>query len=69
MQIRSFTKHPEVGGESKVGCDDVENLAPDGITGPDRAVEEDKVVPEEPRDITENQGEHKVLVHGDTATC
>jgi hypothetical protein len=49
MQIRSLAQHPEVGGESKVGCDDVENLAPDGITGHDRAVEEDKVVPEEPR--------------------
>ena len=68
MQVRSLTQHPEVGGESKVGCDDVENLAPDGITGPDRAVEEDKVVLEEPEDITENQGEHGVLVHGDTTT-
>jgi hypothetical protein len=46
----------------------VENLAPDGIAGPDRTVEEDKVVPQEPRDVTENQGEHEVLVHGHTAT-
>ena len=67
MKVQSFTQHPEVGGEGEVGGDDMENLAPENIAGPDRA-EQDKLIPEEPRDVAEDQGEHEVLVHGYAAT-
>ena len=49
MKIHSFTEHPEVGGESEVGGDDMEDPAPDTVAEPHFTVMENKEVPEDPR--------------------
>ena len=46
----------------------MEKFAPDNIVGPNWAIEEDKVVPEDPGDVAEHQREDEVLVHGHTTT-
>ena len=53
LKVSSLTEHPEVGGESEVGGDDVENPAPDAIAGPNLTVIENKVVPEDPGNTAE----------------
>ena len=47
-QIDAFTQHPEVCGEHKVGCQNVESAAPELIQRPDRDVIEDQLVRDQP---------------------
>ena len=46
----------------------MEDLAPDDIARPDIAIKQNKVVPEQPGDVTEGKGGEKVLMHGNSTT-
>ena len=68
LEVSSLAEHPEIGGESEVGGDDMENPAPDTIAGPNITVIDDKVIPEKPGDTTQCQRDEEILVDGDSST-
>ena len=46
----------------------MENSAPEQVLGPNFGIKEDKLVPEQPRDVIADEGEEHVHVHSDSAT-
>ena len=68
LQVSPLSKHPEVGGKSEVGGDDVENPAPDAITEPNITVVQNKEVPKNPRNAIHYVGDEEILMNGDSVT-
>ena len=68
MKVDSFAEHPEICRKHEVGCENLQNTAPDWILGQNIRVEKNQFVPQQPEDVIEGHGAEHVLVDSDTGT-
>ena len=68
LKVSSLREHPEVGGESEVSGDDVENPAGNAVPRPNLTVIQNKVVPENPGYTAKCVREEEILVNGNSVT-
>ena len=66
LKVSSLSKHPEVGGESEVSGDDVENPAANAVARPNLTVIQNKVVPENPGYTAKCVRDEEILVNGNS---